>query len=152
AAASVARRLWRFSRRQPVGAASALVLVAMVLAAVLADIIAPYDPIDNNVGPILAGPSGAHWFGTDAFGRDLFSRVVHGARTSLYVGLGATFLGVIGAGFIGAVSGYVGGYIDYACQRVVDAAQAVPPLILLIGVMIILGPSALNVVLALTFR
>ena len=145
-------RLVRFSRRQPLGAFSAVVLVVLVLSAALADVIVPYDPIRNNVGPSLEGPDGAHLFGTDHFGRDVFSRVVYGARTSLYVGIGATLLGVLAATLLGAVSGYMGAKLDYFVQRFVDLAHAIPPLIFLLGVLLVLGPRTEYVILALGLR
>jgi peptide/nickel transport system permease protein len=144
--------LVRFARRQPIGAASALVLLVMVAAAVFADVIAPYPPTRNDVGPSIEGPSPRHLMGTDQFGRDIFSRIIYGARISLYVGLVTTLLGTGVATILGAVSGYRGGVFDYVLQRFVDAAQAIPPLILLIGVMVVLGPSISNVILALAFR
>lgn len=142
----------RFSRRQPIGAVSGLILLALVCVAVLADVVSPYSPTVNNSGPALSGPSLHNPFGTDNFGRDVLSRVIHGARISLYVGLGATLSAAIVGTFIGATTGYVGGALDYFVQRLVDAAQAVPPLILLIGIMIVLGPSTTNVILALAAR
>lgn len=142
----------RFSRRQPIGAVSGLILLALVCVAVLADVVSPYSPTVNNSGPALSGPSLHNPFGTDNFGRDVLSRVIHGARVSLYVGLGATLSAAIVGTFIGATTGYVGGALDYFVQRLVDAAQAVPPLILLIGIMIVLGPSTTNVILALAAR
>ncbi|MXY87390.1 MAG: ABC transporter permease [Dehalococcoidia bacterium] len=145
-------RLVRFSRRQPLGAFSAVVLVVLVLSAALADLVVPYDPIRNNVGPSLEGPSGSHFFGTDHFGRDVFSRIVHGARTSLYVGIGANVLGVLSATLLGAISGYLGGKFDYIAQRFVDVAHSIPPLIFLLGVLLILGPRTEYVILALGLR
>ena len=145
-------RIVRFSRRQPLGAFSAVVLVVLVLSAALADVIVPYDPIRNNVGPSLEGPDGTHLFGTDHFGRDVFSRIVYGARTSLYVGMGATLLGVLAATLLGAVSGYTGGKLDYFVQRFVDTAQAIPPLIFLLGVLLVLGPRTEYIILALGLR
>ena len=150
-----ARQLYllaRFTRRQPIGAFSLVVLVLLVVTAVFADIIAPYNPIENRVGPSVAGPSPDHVLGTDQFGRDVLSRVIHGGRTSLYVGLGATLMAAALATVLGAASGYLGGTFDYIVQRLVDAVQSVPPLILLIGIMVVLGPSTLNVVLALGLR
>ncbi len=145
-------RIVRFSRRQPLGAFSAVVLVVLVLSAALADVIVPYDPIRNNVGPSLEGPDGTHLFGTDHFGRDVFSRIVYGARTSLYVGIGATLLGVLAATLLGAVSGYMGAKLDYFVQRFVDTAQAIPPLIFLLGVLLVLGPRTEYIILALGLR
>ena len=145
-------RIVRFSRRQPLGAFSAVVLVVLVLSAALADVIVPYDPIRNNVGPSLEGPAGTHLFGTDHFGRDVFSRIVYGARTSLYVGIGATVLGVLAATLLGAVSGYMGGKLDYFVQRFVDTAHAIPALIFLLGVLLVLGPRTEYIILALGLR
>ncbi|MXW27021.1 MAG: ABC transporter permease [Dehalococcoidia bacterium] len=145
-------RLVRFSRRQPLGAFSGVVLVVLVLSAALAEVIVPYDPIRNNVGPSLEGPNGTHFFGTDHFGRDVFSRIVHGARTSLYVGIGANVLGVLSATLLGAISGYLGGKFDYFVQRFVDVAHAIPPLIFLLGVLLVLGPRTEYVILALGLR
>lgn len=145
-------RTLRFVRRQPIGALAMLILGVMVFVAVFADVIAPYDPVRNNVGPSASSPSSENLLGTDQFGRDILSRVIHGARISLYVGLGATLIAAGLATVIGAVSGYLSGPFDYVMQRFVDTAQAIPPLILLIGVMAVLGPSVLNVVLALGAR
>lgn len=142
----------QFARKQPLGAACALILVALVLVALFAPMIAPYPATKNDVGPSLSGPSSEHWFGTDQFGRDLFSRVVYGARISLYVGLVTTLIGVVLATLLGAASGYFGGVFDYFVQRFVDAAQAIPPLVLLIGVLVVLGPSVQNVIIALSLR
>src|SRR5687767_7073086 len=80
----------RFARRQPLSAACGVLLLALVVVAGLADLVAPYSPTKIDAGPPLAGPGSAHMFGTDQFGRDILSRVIHGARTSLYVGLGST--------------------------------------------------------------
>jgi peptide/nickel transport system permease protein len=149
-------RIWRncarFARRQPIGAFAAVVLIVMVLSAIFAEVIAPFSATRNDVGPSLVGPSRDHLMGTDQFGRDIFSRIVYGARISLYVGLITTLLGTGVATILGSVSGYRGGAFDYLLQRFVDAAQAIPPLILLIGVMVVLEPSVTNVILALAFR
>ncbi len=139
----------RFIRHQPVGSFCTIVLFGLAMTALFANVIAPFDPTQNNVGPQIEGPSGAHYFGTDQFGRDLFSRVVHGARISLGVGFGATICAALIGTTLGTVSGYFGGSVDYIIQRFVDTAQAVPPIILLIGLMIVLGPSITNVVIAL---
>ena len=144
--------LVRFSRRQPIGAFSAGVLVLLVFVAIFADTIAPYSPTANNVGESLINPSTGHFFGTDQFGRDLFSRVIHGARISLYVGLGATFGAAAFATILGAVSGYLGGVFDYIVQRFVDASQALPPLVMLIAILVVLEPSVTNVIIALAAR
>ncbi|MFN8559732.1 MAG: ABC transporter permease [Dehalococcoidia bacterium] len=142
----------RFARKQPLGAFSAALLVVIVLTAAFADVVAKYPPTRNNVGERLSGPSANHWFGTDQFGRDVFSRVVHGGRISLAVGLGASAIAIFIATVIGLLSGYLGGSVDAVVQRFVDTAQAIPPLIMLIGIMIVLGPSVMNVIIALSVR
>jgi peptide/nickel transport system permease protein len=124
----------------------------MVVMAVFAPMLEPYNPITTSQREALQSPGAAHLFGTDQFGRDILSRVIRGARISLYVGLGATVAAITVAMIIGVVSAYFGGVTDYFIQRLVDAVQAVPGLILLISVLVILGPSITNVVLALAFR
>lgn len=141
-----------FARAKPLGAIGALVLLVMVVMAIFAPIIEPYNPVSNNQREALQSPRTGHLMGTDQFGRDIFSRVVRGARISLYVGLGATVTAIVLATMIGVCSAYFGGVTDYVVQRVVDTVQAIPGLILLISVLVILGPSITNVVLALAFR
>jgi peptide/nickel transport system permease protein len=142
----------RFARRQPIGAACAVVIVLLVLVAVFAGTLAPYSPTKNRVGPQLASPSRDYPFGTDNLGRDVLSRVIYGARISLYVGIAATLLSTLIGTLIGLVTGYLGGAVDYGIQRVVDAVQAVPPTIMLIAIMVALGPSITNVIIALSAR
>jgi peptide/nickel transport system permease protein len=142
----------RFARRQPIGAACGLVILLLVLVAVFAGTLAPYSPTKNRVGPQLASPSRDYPFGTDHLGRDLLSRVIYGARISLYVGIAATLVSTLLGTLIGIVTGYLGGAVDYAVQRVVDAVQAVPPTIMLIAIMVALGPSITNVIIALSAR
>jgi peptide/nickel transport system permease protein len=146
------RALSRFIRKQPLGSGCALLIVLIVVVAVFADVVAPYSATKNNVGPSLVGPSTEHLFGTDNFGRDIFSRVIYGARISLMVGLGATLVSVLISTTIGGITGYTGGVIDYFVQRLVDVAQAIPPTIMLISTMIVLGPSINNVIIALAVR
>lgn len=128
-----------------------VVLVALVLTATFADVLAPYSPTKTNVGPQLAGPSLDYPLGTDQFGRDVLSRIVHGSRVSLAVGLLSVTFGVIGATVIGTISGYLGGRTDYVIQRFVDAIQAFPSVILLVVILVILGQSLLNIIWALSF-
>ena len=142
----------RFSRHKPLGALSLVILGVLVFTAVFADVIAPYDPLKNTVGPRLEGPTADHLVGTDNFGRDVFSRIVHGARISLYIGLGATLISAVIATILGATSGYLGGVFDYVAQRFVDTAQSIPGLIMLIAIMVVLGPSTQNVIIALSSR
>lgn len=143
------RQLRRFARRQPLGAVSAAILIVLVIVAVFAPLFAPYSEVETNVGPTLSGPSVAHPFGTDNLGRDVLSRIIFGARISIYVGLGAPLLGVMVGTLVGTISAYLGGVVDLCLQRFIDAVQALPALVLLIAVMIVLGGSLTNVILAL---
>src|SRR5215216_5783246 len=148
----LARGLTSFARAKPLGALGGAVLALLVIMAIFAPVLEPYDPVATSQREALQSPSGAHLLGTDQFGRDILSRVIQGARISLYVGLGATSVSIALALVIGVVSAYFGGVTDYFVQRLVDTVQAVPGLILLISVLVILGPSITNVVLALAFR
>ena len=141
-----------FARRKPLGAFGGMVMVVLVLMAVFADYIVPYDPMAHDATVALNPPSWSHIAGTDQFGRDIFSRIILGARTSLYVGVAVTVFSVVPAIALGMISAYFGGSVDYGLQRFVDTIQSVPYLILLIAIMVVLGPSLLNVILALTFR
>lgn len=126
-------------------------MIVFVIVAVFAEVVAPYGALEHS-NDILLGPSLGHLAGTDQFGRDVFSRLVFGARTSLFVGVGATIFSMIPAIAIGMSSAYIGGKFDYAVQRVVDTIQALPALILLITILVILGPGLWNVILALSFN
>ena len=141
----------KFVRRKPLGAMGAVVTIVLVMVAVFADVIAPYGSLTHS-RDTLQGPSLQHWFGTDQFGRDVLSRIIHGARVSLLVGVGVTLLGTVPALLLGLASAYFGGWIDYVTQRLVDAFQSVPYLIMLISIMVVLGPSLTNVIIALSFR
>jgi len=153
------QRLWlsvssvlRFARSKPLGAVSALIMAAFILVAVFAPLLARYDPLANDHSSEMRPPSPQHFFGTDQYGRDVYSRIVYGARIPLEVGLGATLAGGVVAIAIGVLSAYLGGAGDYLIQRVVDTVQAVPALVLLIGILVILGPSLPNVIIALALR
>ena len=99
----------RFARRKPLGALGGLLLLVMALIALFADQLATHDPIATQASATLARPSEEHWLGTDHLGRDMYSRLVHGARVSLIVGVGSTLLGSVLGGIIGLLSGYAGG-------------------------------------------
>lgn len=146
------RAVRKFIRTQPIGAVSILVLSVLVFVSVFGDVLAPYSPTKTNVGPQLAPPSWDYPFGTDQFGRDILSRIIHGSRVSLAVGLISVTMGVIGATVIGTISGYLGGRVDYVVQRVVDAIQAFPSVILLVVILVILGQSLANIIIALSLQ
>jgi peptide/nickel transport system permease protein len=144
----------RFSARKPLGAVGGLIVLALLVTAVLAPVISPYDPRQiireaNSRVPVYVAPGSAYLLGTDHVGRDVLSRVIHGARISLYVGVGAVLIGVTGWFVVGMVSAYAGGAVDLIVQRVVDAMMAVPGLIIVLAIMAVLGSSLNNVIFAI---
>jgi peptide/nickel transport system permease protein len=143
--------VWKFIRQKPLGAFGALIAVVLVLMAAFHPWLATHDPNALSPNEVLAAPSMDHFFGTDAFGRDIFSRVVYGAWTSLQVSLIAVALGTVLGTFVGVVSGYFGGSIDMVLQRIVDATISFPGLILAIALVGLVGPSVKNVALAIGF-
>lgn len=145
----IASSTWALARLNPPGAVSVLFLAGMALLAVLAPLIAPYDPEESTRGASLLAPGTAHWFGTDNLGRDLFSRVLHGGRISLSVGIAVAVIGTAIGSCLGVFSAYFGGKTDLFLQRVVDCLDAFPTLVLALLFVAVLGPSVLNVVMAL---
>ncbi|MBM3933937.1 MAG: ABC transporter permease [SAR202 cluster bacterium] len=127
--------------RRPVAAASLAVLAVFVAVALLADIVAAHGPLEQDAARRLLAPGGDHLFGTDGFGRDIFSRVVHGARVSLVVGFLGVGLAAVGGTVVGAASGYIGGKVDMLVQRVVDVFLGFPPLVLAMVILVALGPE-----------
>jgi peptide/nickel transport system permease protein len=121
----------------------------MLVVAALAGAIAPYDPLAIDFGAMLASPSRAHWLGTDAFGRDVLSRLIYGSRTALLVGFGASILGAGIGAVIGVGSAYFGGRIDLYAQRLMDVLLAFPLIILALALVAILGNSIPNLIMAI---
>ena len=138
----------RFALRQPLGTAGALVVLALVAVAVLAPQLAPHGPKETAFAPYLA-PSAEFPMGTDQVGRDVLSRVIWGARLSLYVGLASVVVGITLGALWGVATAYFGGISDIGSQRVVDSLMALPPIILALALMAALGQSVTNVILAL---
>jgi peptide/nickel transport system permease protein len=139
----------RLVRGKPLGAVGGLLLVVMIALALGAGWVAPYGYDEADIFQRLRPSSGAHWLGTDNLGRDLLSRVIHGARVSMAVGFGGVLLGLLGAVVVGVVSGYFGGMLDTAVQRIVDAFMCFPLLLVALTIMALLGPGLLNVILTL---
>src|SRR5690349_6377305 len=135
------RAVLAFGWAKPLAAAGALIIVLMVVAAVAAPVIAPQDPAKINSRAAFLPPSAEHWFGTDNYGRDMFSRIIYGSRVALEIGLLGTLLGVGGGSLIGLICGYFGGRSDMVLMRVVDAVQAFPGLILAMAIVGVRGPS-----------
>lgn len=146
--------LKRFAVSKPMGAAGGFIVVLVVLAAIFAPVVSPYDPyasnLDENGLPVrLVGPSGSFPLGTDAIGRDVFSRIIYGSRVSLIVGLGAVTLGTFFGALIGLVSGYFVGKVDQVLQRVVDTLMAIPAIVLALAVITMLQPGLFNIILVI---
>jgi len=139
----------KFIRTKPLGAAGALIILALMVIAALADTLAPYDAYQADYSQQFARPSVDHWFGTDEFGRDLMSRIMYGARIALFVGFTASFIGCTIGGLLGVTSAYVGGRLDLLLERLMDILLAFPQLILALAIASILGPSVPNVVIAI---
>jgi peptide/nickel transport system permease protein len=131
--------LVQFTIAQPLGAAGLLAILVMGGAALLAESVAPYDPLAIDFGAMLTGPSLDHFFGTDAFGRDIFSRVIYGARTALAIGFLSSFIGCTAGAIVGVASAYFGGRVDLVIQRFVDILLSFPIIVLALVVVAMLG-------------
>ena len=136
--------------RLPIGiAAGGGMLLALLAASALAPVLSGYDPIAQNLNAMLLAPSAAHWFGTDNYGRDVFTRVLYGAQIDLRIGILAVIFpfvfGVVGGG----VAGYFGGWVDTVVMRAVDVITAVPFTVLVIAIVAFLGPSEGNIIIAI---
>ena len=137
-----------FIRAKPLGAAGGFIILLMLAVALLASVVAPYDPYQPDYAAQFAAPGAEHWLGTDEFGRDVLSRIMYGARIALFVGFAASLSGCsLGAG-LGVLSAYCGGKVDLLLERVMDVLLAFPQLILALAVASILGPAVPNVVIA----
>ncbi len=150
-AAAVLGVIKNFARRKPIGFAGGVVLVAVVIIALLARFagVSPYDPDQVGVASKFLGPGGETLLGTDQLGRDVTSRLMYGAWISMKVGLISVLIGITGGTIIGVFSAYMGGVVDLAIQRVVDALMGFPPIIMALGLMAALGASDRNVMIAL---
>jgi glutathione transport system permease protein len=140
---------WRRFRRKHVAMGSGVLLLLLIVAAIAAPWLAPYDPNTPDYDNVLMGPSMLHLCGTDTFGRDIFSRIIWGGRISLSVGFISVALGGIVGVALGLVSGFFGGVIDSAIMRVMDVLLAFPGILLAIGVIAVLGPGIDNVIYAI---
>ncbi|MCK2127965.1 ABC transporter permease [Thauera aromatica] len=129
----------RFAREQPLGLASALIICVILFAGICAPWVAPFDPLATDFSKLLLPPDATHWAGTDEFGRDIFSRLVYGARTALILGICSSLLGGIAGGLLGVTSAYFGGWVDTVLQRFVDILLSLPVIILALIVAAVLG-------------
>src|ERR1700736_425198 len=143
------RRYTFLARRYVLGTIGLVIIVTFVLTALLADLISRFDDLAVDSAHALAAPSGQHWMGTDSFGRDVWSRIVHGARISLAVGIGSAALRSSPGVVVGLASGYLSGWVDLVFQRITDILQALPLLVLALVMTAALGPSLPNVIIAI---
>lgn len=139
-----------FIRRYPLGAAGAGIIILFVLAAVFANFIAPLNPLQTNAAASLEAPDSTYILGADKMGRDMFSRIVYGARVSLIVAVSSTLLGGIIGVFLGLMSGYLLGWFDLITQRLIDIMQALPLLVMALVMAASLGPSIENTIIAIS--
>ena len=139
-----------FARHRTLGAVGAVVVLVMLVFAVFAGVLAPYDPVAVDFGAMLAAPNSTHWLGTDAFGRDVLSRLIYGSRTALLVGFGAALMGATFGAILGVGSAYFGGLVDLYLQRLMDIFLSFPLIILALALVAILGNSIPNVIMAIT--
>ena len=138
-----------FARRQPVGAVALLILLGILLASLASPVLAPYDPFANDLSNKWAPPTAAHPMGTDQYGRDTYSRLLLGARYSLFLSFSATFLGVTIGAVIGLITAYSRGWFDILVLRIVDVKMAMPGLVFTLLIVAGLGPSLSGVIIAL---
>jgi ABC-type dipeptide/oligopeptide/nickel transport system permease subunit len=141
--------IWRELRRNRLAVAGGLVVALLVVLGIAGPWIAPHDPLIQDLGKSLEGPSAEHWFGTDSFGRDILSRVLYGARISLLVGVASQGIAFALGVLLGIVSGYYGGRVDSVVMRVADVTLAFPTLLLLIAITAAFRPSLVVVFVAI---
>ena len=142
-------RIRQHAASHPLGVVGAFIMLVFVFVAIFADFLTVYDPIRTNAAVSLAHPGEAHWLGADNMGRDIYSRIIYGARISLAVGIGSTSLGCALGITLGLASGYIGGWVDLVIQRVVDVLQSMPLLVLALVMAASLGPALDNTIVAI---
>jgi peptide/nickel transport system permease protein len=146
---SAGTALHMFISRRSLGAAGALIIILMALAALLANWLAPYDPLANDFSAMLQAPGWHHWLGTDSFGRDVLSRILYGARTALWIGFCSSMIGTTAGTIIGVSSAYFGGRVDLSTQRLMDIILSFPLIVLALVVVAIMGSGIWNVIFAI---
>ena len=143
------RAISNFVTRKPLGAFGALIILIMAAMAIVGPLMTSWDPLEWNLTSKLEWPSGEHWLGTDEMGRDLWSRMMSGARISLLVGFASVAFGSGAGGVIGVVSGWYGGKVDNSIQRIMDALMSIPTLILAMAITAALSTSLTNIIIAI---
>ena len=143
--------IWRRYKKNKAAMVGLVILIFIILIAVFADVIVPYEKCIEQVGAErLQGPSAAHWFGTDDLGRDLFARVIHGSRYSLLIGVSTSLMALAAGAILGASAGYFGGMVDNIICRITDVFMCVPPILLSLAVVAALGSNMKNLIIAIT--
>ncbi|CAM3571928.1 ABC transporter permease subunit [Cytobacillus oceanisediminis] len=140
---------WRKFKKQRLALAAGVFVILLIVLALFGPAVAPYSSEEFDYEHVLEGPSLTHWAGTDAYGRDIFSRIIEGTRISLFVGLLSVLLGAAGGTVLGLISGYYGKWLDSIIMRICDVLFAFPGILLAIGIIAILGPGLGNVVIAI---
>ena len=143
-------RIWFIARSYPLGAIGLFLFLALLFSAIFADVLAPMDPVTTSAPSSPAAPGAQHLLGADMMGRDMLSRIIHGARISLAVGIGSTTVGCFFGVIIGLASGYLMGWFDLITQRIIDIMQALPLLVMALVMAAALGPSLENTVIAIS--
>jgi peptide/nickel transport system permease protein len=135
---------------QKLGACGGAIILTMILMAVFAETMSPYDPVENHYERIFQAPGFEHWLGTDRYGRDILSRIIHGSRTALFIGIISAFLGATTGFVLGLASGYFGGTLDLIFMRFIDLFMAFPPLILVLAIVATFGNEMPYVIAAIS--
>ena len=145
------REIWRQYKKNKAAMIGLVILVVILLIALGADLIVPYEKVISQSGAQrLQPPSAAHWFGTDEYGRDLFARVIHGSRYSLFIGVATSLIALVIGAILGASAGYFGGMVDSIISRITDVFLCVPPILLSLAVVAALGGNLRNLIIAIT--
>ena len=147
---SITREIWARFCKNKVAVLGLIILTLIILMAIFADFIVPADVATAQSTDILAKPSAEHWFGTDEFGRDLFARIVHGSRYSLFIGVATSLIALVVGAILGASAGYFGGIVDNVICRIVDVFICVPPVLMSLAVVAALGTNMQNLIIAIT--
>jgi oligopeptide transport system permease protein len=145
----VIAKFWLRYRRNKMAVAALVLIVLQILMAIFATQIAPYDPVKGDYSAVWKAPGGKYFLGTDDLGRDVLSRLIHGARVSLAVGILSQFLIVLIGLPIGAVAGLMGGWVDYVVMRIIDVLSALPTLLFYVLLLVVLGSGFTNIILAM---
>jgi len=136
-------------KKKPLGAIGFFLIITMILSALLADFISPYNPVKPNYADSLQGPSFYHWMGTDTFGRDIFTRILHGSQTAMLIGFSTSLIGSILGAFLGVMGAYFGGKTDLILQRILDVFMSFPIIIMALAVVAAMGTGTFNLIIAI---